>query len=92
MRAFRLFRRHPVATAGTFSGGTIAPSGVSIVSFMGTMAQLNTAGAAAKLVSVTATMGGKALTFVVGAPDFVNVDFNAKFPTGLSGTLAIVKA
>ena len=82
----------PAGTAGAFSGGTIAASGVSIVSFTGTTAQLDTAGAAAKLVSVTATVSGKALTFVVGAPDFVNTDFNAAFPTGLSGTLVIVKA
>lgn len=81
----------PPASVGTFSG-TIAPTGVSIVSFTGTTAQLNTAGAAAKLVSVTATVGGKALTFVVGAPDFVNAEFNAAFPTGLSSTLVIVKA
>lgn len=81
----------PVGT-GTFSGGTIAPAGVSIVAFTGTTAQLNTAGASAKLVSVTATVGGKLITYVVGAPDFVNVDFNAAFPTGLSATLVIVKA
>ena len=78
-------------TGGSFSGGTIAASGVSIVSFTGTTAQLNTAGAAQKAVSVTATVGGKMLTFVVGAPDFVNAEFNAAFPTGLSGTLVIVK-
>lgn len=78
-------------TGGTFSGGTIAPAGVSIVSFTGTTAQLNTAGATAKAVSVTATVGGKMITFVVGAPDFVNAEFNAAFPTGLSGTLVIVK-
>ena len=78
-------------TGGTFSGGTIAPAGVSIVSFTGTTAQLNTSGAAAKAVSVTATVGGKMITFVVGAPDFVNAEFNAAFPTGLSGTLVIVK-
>lgn len=82
----------PTTTGGSFSGGTIAASGVSIVSFTGTTAQLNTAGAAAKLVSVTATVGGKMLTFVVGAPDFVNAEFNAAFPNGLSGTLVIVKA
>ena len=78
--------------ASTFSGGTIAASGVSIVSFTGTTAQLDTAGAAAKVVSVTATVGGKMLTFVVGAPDFVNAEFNAAFTSGLNGTLVIVKA
>ena len=78
--------------AGTgFSGGTIAPAGVSIVSFTGTTAQLGTAGTTAKVVSATATVGGKMITYVVGAPDFVNAEFNAAFPTGLSATLMIVK-
>ncbi len=78
-------------TGGSFSGGTIAPSGVSIVSFTGSLTELGTAGTAAKVVSVTATVGGKMITYVVGAPAFVNADFSAAFPTGLSGTLVIVK-
>ncbi len=77
--------------AGTFSGGTIAPAGVSIVSFTGTTAQLGTAGAAAKVLTASATINGKLLTYVVGAPSFVNAEFNAAFPTGLSSTLIIVK-
>ena len=81
----------PAATGGTFTGGTIAASGVSIVSFTGTTAQLDTAGAASKLVSVTATVGGKMITFVVGAPDFVNAEFNPAFVRGLNGVLVIVK-
>ncbi len=78
------------ATSG-FSGGTIAPTGVSIVAFTGTTAQLNAAGVAAKAVSITATSGGKMLTFVVGAPDFVNSGFTTAFPSGLTGALVIVK-
>ncbi len=78
--------------SGSFSGGTIAASGVSLVSFTGTTAQLDTAAAASKLVSVSATVSGKLLTFVVGAPSFVNADFNAAFPGGLSATLVIVKS
>lgn len=82
----------PPPAAGTgFSGGTIAPAGVSIVSYTGTTTQLNTDGTTAKIVSVTATVGGKMITFVIGAPAFVNTDFNAAFPTGLSATLVIVK-
>lgn len=81
----------PAATGGAFSGDTIAASGVSIVSFTGTTAQLSTAGAASKVVSVTGAAAGKLLTFVVGAPAFVNTEFNAAFPTGLSGTLVVVK-
>ena len=84
----------PVATpgaAGEFAGGTIAPAGVSIVSFTGSTTELSTAGTKAKVVSVTATVGGKMITFVIGAPAFVNAEFNAAFPTGLSATLVIVK-
>lgn len=81
----------PTASAGAFSGGTIAPSGTSIVAFTGSTEQLNTAAAAVKAVSVSATLSGKLLTFVVGAPSFVNTEFNAAFPTGLAGTLVIVK-
>ncbi|RJQ09666.1 MAG: hypothetical protein C4558_05985 [Dehalococcoidia bacterium] len=81
----------PTATAGIFSGGMIAPSGTSLVAFTGSTEQLNTAGAAVKAVSVSATLSGKLLTFVVGAPSFVNTEFNAAFPTGLAGTLVIVK-
>lgn len=77
--------------AGAFSGGTIAPAGVSIMSFTGTTAQLNTAAAGAKIVTVSAAVSGKMLVYVVGAPTFVNADFNAAFPTGLNGTLVIVK-
>ncbi len=81
----------PASATGTFSGGAIAAAGVSIVSFTGTTAQLDTAGAAAKALTVSATVGGKMLVYVVGAPPFVNADFNAAFPTGLNGTLVIVK-
>ncbi len=79
------------ATTGTFSGGSISPSGLSIVSFTGTTAQLNSAGASAKVSAVTATTGGRMLTYVIGAPSFVNADFEAAFPSGLTGTLVIVK-
>ena len=77
--------------SGSFSGGTIAAGGVSIVAFTGTTAQLNAAGAAVNGVSVTAAVGGRSVIFVINAPSFVNADFNAAFPTGLSGTLVIVK-
>lgn len=76
--------------AGGFTG-SISASGVSLASFTGTTAQLDTAGAAVKATSISATMGGKILTFVVGAPSFVNIEFNSAFATGLQGTLVIVK-
>ena len=81
----------PAPVAGTFSGGTIAPAGISLVTFTGTLAQLSTAGTTSKVVSVTAVTGGRLLTFVVGAPDFANADFAAVFPSGFSGALVIVK-
>lgn len=79
-----------VPPASGFSG-TVAPSGVSIVSFTGTTAELSAAGAAANAVSVTVTVGGQSVTLVVGAPDFVNVAFSAAFPTGLKGQFVILK-
>lgn len=78
------------ASTGKFSG-TIASTGVSIVSFTGTTAQLNTVAAAAKVITVSTAVGGKMLSFVVGAPAFVNTEFNAAYPMGLNGTLVIVK-
>lgn len=80
----------PAPAAGAFSG-SVAPQGVSIVAFTGTPAQLNAAGAAVKAVSVSAATSGKMLTFVVGAPDFVNTEFNSAFTAGLNGALVIVK-
>ncbi len=80
----------PGAAAGAFSGA-IAPVGVSIVAFTGTTAQLDTAGAAVKAVSVSATSAGKMLTFVVGAPAFVNTEFSSAFSGGLNAALVIVK-
>ncbi len=80
----------PLPAAGAFSG-VVAPVGVSIVAFTGTTAQLDTAGAAVKAVSVSATTAGKMLTFVVGAPSFVNTDFSSAFSGGLNAALVIVK-
>ena len=79
------------STAGTFATGSVAPSGVSIVPFSGTTAQLGVAVAATKAVSVSATVGGRMITYVVGAPSFVNLDFDVAFPAGLNGIPVIVK-
>ena len=83
----------PAAKSLTFTGGTIAPTGTSIVSFTGTPMQLDAVGAAnvPKITSVSATAGGKLVTYVIGAPSFVNVEFNAAFPMGLDATMVIVK-
>lgn len=81
------------STGGSFSGGTIASSGVSLVAFTGSIEQLDAAGMAnsPKIISVSATSNGKLLTYVVGAPSFVNTEFSTAFPNGLNSTLVIVK-
>lgn len=79
------------SVTGSFSGGTIAAGGVSIVAFTGAIADLNAAGVAVNAISVTAAVGGKSVIFVVNAPSFVNAEFNAAFPSGLSGALVVVK-
>ncbi len=78
----------------TFPIGSIAPTGVSLTSFSGTVAELDAAGAAnvPVLVTASATANGKLITLVIGAPAFVNAEFNATFPNGLNATLMIVKA
>lgn len=81
----------PPAGPSGFSGATISPTGITIVSYTGSTEKLGTDSATAKVVSVSATVGGKLITFVVGAPAFVNAEFNAAFPTGLTAALVIVK-
>lgn len=81
----------PAAPAAGGFTGSISPSGVSLASFTGTTAQLDSAGAAVKATSISVTVAGKILTLVVGAPAFVNTEFNAAFTAGLQGTLVIVK-
>ena len=81
-----------VVTAPGAFVGTVSATGTSIVTFTGTVAQLAATATEAKAVTVTATVGGKFVTHVVGAPAFVNADFAAAFPTGLTSQgLIIVK-
>jgi len=77
----------------TYSRGTIAPSGLTLVSFTGTIDQLEATGVAnmPKIVTVSVTIDGKITTFVIGAPAFVNANFRAAFLRGLDATLIIVK-
>lgn len=79
---------------GTDTGfeGTIATSGVSIVSFNGgTVADLIASAQAAGLTSVSVTVDGDFVVLIPGAPAFVNAAFNAAFADGVpEGTLAIV--
>ena len=77
----------PVAdVAGPLVEGAIVP-GLSLVAVTGTVAQLDMLVAS----TVTATVGGRMLTYIVGAPAFVNEEFIAAFPGGLTRTPVIVK-
>ena len=81
-----------VVTAPGAFVGTVSATGTSIVTFTGTLAQLAATAAEAKAITVAATVGGKFVTHVVGAPAFVNAEFAAAFATGLTSQgLIIVK-
>lgn len=82
----------PTEGEGTFASAP-AESGVSIVVFNGgTVAQLAETAAGLDVVSVSATVDGAFVVYIVGAPAFVNAAFNAAFPDGLAaGTAVILK-
>lgn len=67
--------------------GVIAPDGVSLVALTGTLEQL----ADLDVTSVAATVGGLYVTYIPGAPAFVNADFLAAFPDGLVRVPVVVK-
>ncbi len=79
-----------VVTAPGAFVGTVAATGSSIVTFTGTLAQLAATAAEAKAITVTATVGGKFVTHVVGAPAFVNADFAAAFTANLASQPVIL--
>ena len=79
-----------VVTAPGAFVGTVSATGTSIVTFTGTLAQLAATAAEAKAITVTATVGGKFVTHVVGAPAFVNTEFAAAFATGLTAQGLII--
>lgn len=85
----------PPATGGTATAvgfaGTIAPAGLSFAAFTGSTAQLAAAAASAKATTIAATVNGRMLAYVVGAPAFVNAEFLAAFPSGLTNTLVVVR-
>lgn len=80
----------PTTGGSTFSVAPVA--GLTFTQFGGTIAQLSTASTAAGVKTVSATVGGKMLTFVVGAPDFVNAAFVAAFPSGIPANTIVVAA
>jgi hypothetical protein len=81
----------PVAGDATFTG-TIAPSGVSLVTFGGgTLAEFAAAGTATGAVSVWTTVGGSFIGWIPGAPAVVNAAFFAQFADGVpAGTIVII--
>lgn len=58
------------------------PGGVTITTFTGTLAELQSAGVALNLVSCFATEGGQFIGVIFQAPVFVNVPFAAQFEAG----------
>jgi len=80
----------PPAESGSFTG-TIAASGVSLVVFDGgTVEALASAAADAGLVSVSLTVDGKFVVYIVGAPAFVNAAFNAAFADGIAASTPVI--
>lgn len=70
--------------------GTVNPSGLSLASFSGSIAQLEETCLALGVTSVSATVDGKYVVYVPGAPAFVNDAFVSQFPT-LNHTPVMVK-
>jgi hypothetical protein len=84
----------PGGTSTTPGAGftTALVVGVNLTTYGGgTVAQLGTDAAAAGATSVSVTVGGSFVVYVVGAPDFVNVDFATNFSGGVpAGTVVLV--
>ncbi|MQA00897.1 MAG: hypothetical protein GEU80_16515 [Dehalococcoidia bacterium] len=75
---------------GSFTG-TIPSSGVALVTFNGgTVAQLAAAAQAEGVLSVSATVGGEFIVYIVGAPAFVNAEFNSTFSAGLEAGTPVI--
>ena len=85
----------PVAVvAPTLTGGfaTTVSTGVNLTTYGGgTVAELDADGVAAGATSISVTVDGAYVVYVVGAPEFVNAAFNALFPTSVpNGTVVLV--
>ena len=67
-------------------------SGVNLTTYGGgTVAELGAAGVTAGATSISVTIDGAFVVYVVGAPEFVNAAFSALYPTGVaSGTVVLV--
>ena len=85
----------PVAVvAPTLTGGfaTTVSTGVNLTTYGGgTVAELDADGVVAGATSISVTVDGAYVVYVVGAPEFVNAAFNAQFPTTVPfGTVVLV--
>ena len=85
----------PVAVvAPTLTGGfaTTVSTGVNLTTYGGgTVAELDADGVVAGATSISVTVDGAYVVYVVGAPEFVNAAFNAQFPTSVpNGTVVLV--
>ena len=83
-----------VVAAPTLTGGFAATlsTGVNLTTYGGgTVAELDADGVAAGATSISVTIDGAFVVYVVSAPEFVNAAFNAQYPTSVaSGTVVLV--
>jgi hypothetical protein len=72
--------------------GTPIVAGLNLSTYNGgTVAEMAADAAAAGATTVSVTVGGVFVTYVVGAPDFVNAAFTANFPDGIpAGEVVLV--
>jgi len=83
-----------VVAAPTLTGGFAATlsTGVNLTTYGGgTVAELDADGVAAGATSISVTIDGAFIVYVVSAPEFVNAAFNAQYPTSVAnGTVVLV--
>lgn len=87
--AFPVLQTLSVQAEGGFEGD-ISASGVSLVVFTGeTLENLVAAATEEGLISVAATVDGQFVMYIVGAPAFVNAEFNAEFADGFGASTPV---
>jgi hypothetical protein len=83
-----------VVAAPPLTGGFAATlgTGVNLTTYGGgTVAELGADGVAAGATSISVTIDGAFIVYVVSAPEFVNAAFNAQYPTSVAnGTVVLV--
>ena len=80
----------PAPTMGEGFAGALAP-GVTLTTYGGgTVAQLEADASTAGATSVSVTDSGTFVVLVVGAPSFVNEDFDNLFPDGVPANTVVL--